>query len=119
MANKLNDPAMIVAANALRSAVTHIQLHSGDPGASGTSNVTTAARQAVTWSAATADGDFGLASTVAFTGVASNGACTWISLWSAVSGGTWYGNFVLVGDQAANAAGEYNLTALTLNGSAS
>ena len=49
----LNNPAMVIAANALRAAMTHMQLHSGDPGASGTSNVTTAARQAVTWSAAT------------------------------------------------------------------
>jgi len=114
----LNNPAMVVAANALRSAITHMQLHSGDPGAAGTSNVTSAARQAITWSAATNDGDFGLASSVAFTGVAANGAATYVSLWSASTGGTWYGNFQLSGDQTANAAGEYTVTALNLNGSA-
>jgi hypothetical protein len=110
---------MIVAANALRSAITHIQLHSGDPGASGTSNVTTAARQPVTWSAATADGDFGLASALNFTGVAASGATTYVSAWSALTAGTWYGNFALTGDATANAAGEYTVTALNLNGSAS
>lgn len=114
----LNNPAMVVAANALRGAMTHMQLHSADPGASGTSNVTSAARQAVTWSAATADGDFGLSSTIAFTGVAASGAATYVSLWSASTAGTWYGNFQLSGDQTANAAGEYNVTALNLNGSA-
>src|SRR5215207_146758 len=113
----LNNTAMVVAANALRSAMTHMQLHSADPGASGTSNVTSAARQAVTWSAATSDGDFGLSATIAFTGVAASGAATYVSLWSAVSAGTWYGNFQLSGDQTANAAGEYNVTALNLNGS--
>lgn len=116
----LNNTAMVVAANALRSAMTHMQLHSGDPGASGTSNVTSAARQPITWSAATSDGDFGLASTVNFTGVAANGATQYVSLWSQLAaGGTWYGNFQLTGDQTANAAGEYSVTTLNLNGSAS
>lgn len=114
----LNNPAMVLAANALRSAITHMQLHSGDPGAAGTSNTTTAARQPVTWSAAAADGDFGLSAAVNFTGVAANGATTYVSLWSALTAGTWYGNFALTGDATANSAGEYTVTALTLNGSA-
>jgi hypothetical protein len=41
-----------------------------------------------------------------------------VSLWSAITAGTWYGNFALTGDQTANAAGEYTVTALNLNGSA-
>jgi hypothetical protein len=115
----LSNAAMVVAANALRGAMTHMQLHSGDPGAAGTSNVTAAARQPVTWAAATADGDFGLASAVNFTGVAANGATQYVSLWSQLAaGGTWYGNFQLTGDQTANAAGEYTVNALNLNGSA-
>jgi hypothetical protein len=113
----LNNPAMVVAADALRSAITHAQLHSGDPGGAGTSNVTTAARQAVAWSAAANDGDFGLSSALNFTGVAANGAATYVSLWSASTSGTWYGNFPLSGDATANAAGEYSVTALNLNGS--
>jgi hypothetical protein len=40
-------------------------------------------------------------------------------LWSQVAaGGTWYGNFQLTGDQTANAAGQYTVTALNLTGSA-
>lgn len=114
----LFDTAMVVAANAQRAVMTHMQLHSGDPGSAGTANVTTAARQPVTWSAATADGDYGLAASVSFTGVAASGATTWVSLWSQLAaGGTCYGKFQLTGDQTANAAGEYTVTALNLNGS--
>lgn len=115
----LNNTAMVAAANELRSIITHMQTHTADPGANGTNNLTTAARQAITWSAATNDGDFGLASTVNFTGIAANGACTYISLWSALNGGTHYGNFPLTGDQTANSNGEYSVTQLDLNGSAS
>lgn len=115
----LNNPAMILAANALRTAMTHMQLHSADPGVAGTSNVTTAARQAITWSSASSDGDFGLSGAINFTGVAASGAATYVSLWSALTSGTWYGNFALTGDATANADGEYTVTALNLNGSAS
>lgn len=115
----LNNAAMVVAANALRTAITHLQLHSGDPGGSGTSNVTSAARQAVSWSAATNDGDFGLSAVVNFTGVAANGATTYVTCWSASTNGTWYGTYALGGDQTANGQGEYSITALNINGSAS
>lgn len=113
-----SDAAMVVAANALRAAVTHLQLHSADPGAAGTTAVTSAARKPVTWSAATADGDFGLSASILFTGVAANGAVTWVSGWNQLAaGGTFYGKWALTGDSTANAAGEYTLTALNLNGS--
>lgn len=113
----LSNAAMIVAANALRGAITHAQLHSGAAGGSGTTNVTSAGRQAITWSAATSDGDFGLASALNFTGGASSGAVAEVSLWSASSGGTFYGNYAITGDATFNSAGEYTLTALNLNGS--
>lgn len=113
----LNNAAMVVAADALRGALGKMRLHSGDPGAAGTSNETTATAQSVSWSAATNDGDFGLSATINFTGVAANGACQYVSLWNSANT-TWYGNFQLSGDQTANAAGEYSVTALNLNGSA-
>ena len=114
----LSDAAMIVAANALRSAITHAQLHTGAPGGSGTTNVSSAGRQAITWAAASGDGDFSLASALNFTGGAANGPCQYVSLWSASSGGTFYGSYALTGDATFNSAGEYQVTALTLNGSA-
>lgn len=118
MSNGLNNAAMVIAANALRSAAVKMHLHSADPGGSGTSNLTAAASQAVTWAAASGSGNFGLASTVAFTGVTANGACQWVSLWD-TGETTWYGNFQLTGDQTANSSGQYNVTTLDLSGSAS
>jgi len=44
--------------------------------------------------------------------------CHVVSLWSAITGGTHYGNFQLTGAAAANSAGQYTVTLLNLNGSA-
>ena len=67
----LADSALVIGSNAIDTAITHMQLHSGARGASGTTNVTTAARVAVN---GTVDGDGDISwSNVAFTGVAANG----------------------------------------------
>lgn len=54
----------------------------------------------------------------AFTGT-PGAAATNALIFSALTGGTFYGNEPLTGDQAYNAAGDYNLTALTITGSSS
>lgn len=113
------DSAMVVAANALRSAITHAQIHSGDPGSAGTSNNHGVARVAISWSAATADGDFGLASALNFTGLTAGATCTWVSVWTASSAGTCHGKFQLTGDTVANSSGEFSVTSLNQNGAAS
>lgn len=118
MAMPLNDAALDVMGNALRTAATHIQLHSGDPGASGTANVTTAARVAAAWPAAATGGDLTITNK-AFTGGAASGPVTWVSLWSAATAGTWYGNFQIPAsgnDLTFNAAGEYTISSMTLTG---
>ncbi len=51
-----------------------------------------------------------------FTGTPADGA-THALLFSASTGGTFYGYDALTGDQAFNAAGEYEITALTITGS--
>jgi hypothetical protein len=51
-----------------------------------------------------------------FTGTPLDGA-THALLFSAASAGTFYGFDALAGDQAFNASGDYNLTALTITGS--
>lgn len=53
-----------------------------------------------------------------FTGTPGDGA-THALLFSASTGGTFYGYDALTGDQAFNASGEYALTALTITGSSS
>lgn len=114
----LSNSAMVLAANALRSNATHAQLHSAAAGAAGTSNVTSASRQAVSWSTATGDGDFGLTAPLNFAGGASGGAVYSVTLWTASTGGTFLGEFVLTGDSSFNAAGEYSVTAIDFDGSA-
>lgn len=113
----LNDTALNLMANALAAAATHASLHSADPGTTGTSE-TTAGRQPIAWDAA-ANGDLSLTGTEAFTGGTASGACTYVGLWSASTGGTFYGGFPLTGDQTFNASGEYTLNDITISGSSS
>lgn len=116
----LSNAAMILAANALRAGLLGAQLHSAAAGSSGTSNLCASSRKSVTWAAATANGDFGLSTQIDFTGGAASGPVYSVTLWSnSSSGGTFYGEFVLTGDVTFNAAGEYSVTVLNLDGSAS
>lgn len=107
----LNAPSLVIGGTAMRNAITHLQLHSANPGAAGTTSPTTAARQPstgvvdaagkITWS------------NIAFTGNAANGPVTHVTYWSAITGGTWYGTTALTGDTVANAAGDYTITSVT------
>lgn len=116
----LNDAAMAVAAAAIKAAATHAQLHSAAAGAAGTANVCTGARKVIAWGSTTGAGDFGFASVLNFTGGAAAGPVYSVTLWSQLAvGGTIYGEFVLVGDTAFTALGEYTVTTLNLDGSAS
>lgn len=114
----LNNAVMVAAANTIRADALYGQLHSAAAGSSGTSNVTSAARQAITWTTPTGAGSFGLTSQLSFTGGAANGAVYSVTLWSASTSGTFYGEFVLTGDTAFNSSGNYNVTAIDLTGSA-
>jgi hypothetical protein len=67
--------------------VTHVSLHSADPGTTGTSEITAAGRQAVTWTGGSSDG-IATAATVSFTIPAST-AGLYLGFWSASSGGTF------------------------------
>jgi hypothetical protein len=118
----LNDAALVLAANAIDTAVTHMQLHSSAPGAAGTTGAL-GSRVAVNGSV-DADGDITWTS-VAFTGLGANQAVAYVSYWAGAgtgtpaSGGTFYGSSALTGDTAANAAGEYTVTSVTETSTAS
>lgn len=112
----LDDSALTLMANALDAAVTHMRLHSADPGTTEASSVGTRQPCAFT---SDSDGDLTLDAAVNFTGLTANQAVTWVTLWSASTGGTRYGKFQLTGDLTANAAGEYSVTALTINSTSS
>lgn len=115
-----SNAAMVVGANALRTALGGMQLHTGNPGDGGAANKSNAAMKVPVWTVVTGDGDFGLAAPVPFTGATANGTIAWVSLWSNTSGsGVWYGNFQLSGDLTADASGAYTVEALVLNGSSS
>ena len=112
----LNDAAVVLAANAVDAAITHLQLYSAATNAGGTTNAV-GARVAVNGSV-DADGDITW-SNVAFTGLAANQAVHSVGYWSASSSGTFYGSTVLSGDATANAAGEYTVVSLAENTTAS
>lgn len=112
----LNDAALIVGANAIKAAITHISIHTTGA-VSASTGESTAARKPVTW-ATDADGDLTIGST-AFTGGAANGPATRIGYWSAITGGTFYGGALLTGDQTFNAAGEYTVTSVAENNTSS
>lgn len=110
----LQTAVLDVAVNAATAIMGFAAIHSD--GTSGTQ--TSSQRIAVGWDpssgAIAASGGVPLA----FTGT-PGAAATHLGLWSAASGGTFRGSRVLVGDQTFNAAGEYNVTALTLTGTSS
>ncbi len=93
-----------------------VQLHTGDPGASGTANVSsTTARQALNFGAASA-GSQAISGTPSWTNWAgTNGeVVTHISVWSASSAGTFYYSIALSASKTMNTGDTLNLTTLTV-----
>lgn len=118
----LNDNALNAMANALASLATHLGLHTADPGTTGT-NPADSARQPISWDAASG-GDISMTGAEDFTGGTASGPCTHVGLWGSAgsgtppTGGTFYGGFALTGDETFNAAGEYRVNDVTVNGAA-
>lgn len=102
----LNASEMQVMAAASAADIDHVTTHTAQPDATG-SNRTAAAAQAVVSTAAagviTVPG-------ASFTGGAASGACTHIGFWHGdpAGAGVFRGWEALSGDQAFNAAGEYD-----------
>ena len=112
----LNDAALTIGATAIKNVITHMQLHSTNVGGAwGTGAV--GSRVAST-GAVDADGDITWTN-VAFTGLTANQAIGGVSYWSASTGGTNYGGAAVTGDATANSAGEYTLTSVAENSTAS
>ena len=111
-----NNDGKAVMLGALRTAITHISLHSASPSTTGANEVTGGspayARVAVTasdWDAV-ATGAFLLSEDTPFNGPAS-GTASHIGLWG--SGPTFYGGGAITGDTAFNAEGAFILKAGT------
>jgi hypothetical protein len=112
----LNDAAVVIGSNAIDAAITHFQLHSTNVGGSWGTNAV-GSRVAVNGTV-DADGDITWA-TVNFTGLTANQAIGGVSYWSASTAGTNYGGAATSGDATANSAGEYTLTLVSENTTAS
>lgn len=110
----LDDYALTVAGTAMATVMTHMRLHSADPG-TGESNALGSGRVACAFTS-DSDGDLTLNSTVAFTGLAPNATVAWVTVWTASTSGSRMGKVQLTGDLAANAAGAYNVTAVNFAG---
>jgi hypothetical protein len=103
-------------ADASAALVTHVSLHSADPGATGTNEVTGGgyARIAPTYGAAAA-GVADISAALEFATPADQGV-SHIGFWAT---STWLGGFARTsGDAAANAAGEYNVTSAPITANA-
>lgn len=95
-------------------AAAYVKLHTGDPGAAGTSNasaVTT--RSAATFSAASA-GSMALSNTPSWSMTGSE-TISHISIWDASSAGTFYWSVALTASKAVSNGDTLNLTSLTLS----
>lgn len=106
----LNDAALVVAANAINTAIGFLQLHSAAPNATYTTNAV-GSRVASTGTV-DADGDITW-STVSFSGLPASSPVTHVSYWPTATGGTSYGGSALTGDLSANASGSYTISSIT------
>lgn len=111
----LNNAALTAAGNGISSVITHLSLHSGNPGTTGT-NQTTAARRPVSW---TNNNGTLKATNIEFTGGAGSGPVTHVGYWGAATSGVFYGYAALSGDTSFNAAGEYTVDEVTETASSS
>lgn len=110
----LNDTALTTGATAIEAEITHMQLHS-----SGTDPATNAVGSRVAVSGSVdSDGDISW-SNVAFTGLTADQPVSFVSYWTASTGGTSRGGSALIGDATANSAGEYTVTSVTESSTAS
>jgi len=110
----LLDTTLDIGTNAIIAASGWLSLHSANPGTTGASE-SSAARVAAGW-AASANGDT-VATNKSFTGGAASGAVLYVGFWSAATGGVFRGSQALTGDATFNAAGQYTVNSVALNGS--
>lgn len=114
----LNDAALVLAANAVDGAITHMQLHSGAPGAAGTSNVVSGVSRVAVSGSVDSNGDITWTAGP-FTGGTPGATASHISYWSASTSGTFYGSAALSGDTTLNSEGEFTEVVVTESSTAS
>lgn len=94
-----------------------VQLHTGDPGASGTSNVSSVTtREAATWASASA-GSVVTSDTQSWTAWAGTPGeiVTWITIWDMSSAGTFGGSMQLAAAETMNLGDTLELLSITIS----
>lgn len=92
-------------------AAFYVKLHTGDPGAAGTSNAATeTTRQAVTFSAASS-GAITNSAAVEWTSVSTTETYSHVSFWDASSAGTFLGSDDLAASKAVDAGDDFTIPA--------
>ena len=96
-------------------ATPFVQLHTADPGASGTTAVSAGSttRNAITWNAPSG-GVMTLNTLAAWTNGGTSETITHVTLWSASSAGTFYQSFALTASQAWVSTNTLTLTSFTI-----
>lgn len=97
-------------------ATPFVQLHTGDPGAAGTANVSVGCttRNAITWNAASG-GSMTLLSLAAFTNAGTSETISHVTIFSAASAGTFHHSFALSVAQAWVSTNTLTLSTFTLS----
>lgn len=93
------------------NAACYVKLHTGDPGSAGTNNAATeTTRKAATFAAASS-GALTNSGNIDWTNVSTTETYTWISLWTASSGGTFIGSDDLSASAAMTAGDTFRIAA--------
>lgn len=98
-------------------ATLFVQLHTGDPGAAGTANVSVGSttRNAITQGAAASGSQANSAAPAAWTNGGTSETLTHISVWSASTAGTFFYSVALTASQAWASGNTFTLTSLSIS----
>lgn len=115
----LNGTGLSAQVSGLTAVAVYASLHTAEPNASGSSEVTGGSytRESISWAAAS-NGTAATNANIVFDVPAST-TITHVGYWSAVSGGTFYGSRVLDASQTFATAGTYTISAGNLSESVS
>ena len=92
------------------NAAVWVQLHTGDPGLAGTSNVAgNTTRQQATFGSVASGGAISNTVAVAWTAVSTSETYSYASLWSASTAGTFLGSAALTSSKVVNSGDNFSL----------
>ncbi len=92
-------------------AAFYVKLHTGDPGAAGTSNAATETTRKLATFAAASGGSATTSGDISWTNVAGTETYSYVSCWSAVTSGTFLGSDVLDTARAVTAGDTFTILA--------